>query len=66
MQNDRQVLLRPQRQSGHVDNLYFHLHILNWEEDGSWFEVEKKDFLNYWKFIFVLQSRISYLGCAEK
>lgn len=33
--------------------------------NGSWFEVEKKDFLTYWNFIFVLQSRISYLGCAE-
>lgn len=33
--------------------------------NGSWFEVEKKDFLNYWNFIFVLQGRISYLGCVE-
>lgn len=32
---------------------------------GSWFEVENKDFLNCWNCIFVLQSRISYLGYAE-
>lgn len=35
MQNKRQVLLRPQRQSGRVDNLRFHLYLLSWEEDGG-------------------------------
>lgn len=68
MQNERQVLLRPQRQSGHADNLCFHLYILNWEEDGSegqLVKVENQDFLNYWNCIFVLQSKIPYLGCGE-
>lgn len=26
--------------------------------NGSWFEVEKKDFFNYWNFVFVVRSRI--------
>lgn len=70
MQNKRQVLLRPQRQSGHVDNLRFFTCIF-WvgkkiAANGSWFKVGKKDLSDYWNCIFVLQCRISYLvGCVE-